>query len=216
MWGIKDFKKWTKKGRPIDESVVVLNISCSNIKKLGDLGNLINLKKLFCDENSLTSLEGIENLINLKYLNCWDNQLTSLEGIENLQYLKYLNCSYNQLTSLGGIENLINLRLLWCYNNSLKSLEGMENLINLQELHCYNNQLTLFEGIEILIKFIKNNKYIINSLNYNFIDSGDYFELYYLFNNLIKCKNNDKINQYIEKIEQMIIKSNGFEKYVLK
>jgi hypothetical protein len=106
---------------------------------------------LSCDNNQLTSLEGIENLVNLKILDCWNNQLTSLEGIENLVNLEALSCSNNQLTSLEGIENLINLEKLWCSNNQLTSLDGIENLVNLEKLWCSNNQLTSLEGVENLI-----------------------------------------------------------------
>jgi hypothetical protein len=67
-----------------------------------------------------------------------------------------------------------------------------------------------------LIKLIKNNKNIINYTNYNFIDSDNYIELKDLFDNLLEYENNNKINEYIEKIEQMIIELRGFENYVLK
>jgi hypothetical protein len=83
-------------------------------------------------------------------------------------------------------------------------------------LNCWNNQLTSLEGIENLIKLIKNNKQIKNNIKYNFIDSNDYIELNDLFKNLINCKKNEKNNNLIKKIEEMIIKLNGFEKYVLK
>jgi Leucine-rich repeat (LRR) protein len=175
MWEINDFNRWIDDGRPINENVINLNISNSNIEILKNLENLVNLKYLTCCNNKLTSLEGIENLVNLEKLNCNDNMLSSLKGIENL--------------------------------------------INLKYLHCYNNQLTSLEGIENFIKLIKNNK-MQNKINYNFTDSNDYIELNNLFNNLIdnliKCENNDKIDEYIEEIEQMIIELNGFQNYVLK
>jgi Leucine-rich repeat (LRR) protein len=142
----------------------------------------------------LISLEGIENLINLKILLCCDNKITSFEEIENLVNLEKLYCHDNQLTSLEGIENLVNLKTLFCYDNQLTSLEGMENLVNL----------------------MKNNKILKNNIKYSFIDSDDFIELKNKFNNLNKCKNDDKINEYIEEIEQMIRKLNGFQKCVLK
>jgi hypothetical protein len=63
---------------------------------------------------------------------------------------------------------------------------------------------------------MKNNKEITKNVNYNFSNSDDNIELNNLFNNLIKCENNDKIDEYIEEIEKMIITLNGFQKYVLK
>jgi Leucine-rich repeat (LRR) protein len=162
-------------------------------------------------------LKGIENLINLIELYCYDNQLTSLEGIENLVNFEKLYCNDNQLTSLKEMENLINLEYLDCYNNKLTSLEGIKNLVDLKELYCDNNKLTSLEGIENLVKLIKNKNNILNFIKINFIDSDDYIELNILFNNLIECKNNHKICEYIEEIEKMITELNGrFQIYVLK
>jgi hypothetical protein len=89
-------------------------------------------------------------------------------------------------------------------------------LDNLIIFYCYGNRLTLLGGIEILIKLINSEKYIKYYLKYSFIDSYDHVELKDLFNNLIKCKNNDKINKYIKEIEKMFITLNGFHKYILK
>jgi Leucine-rich repeat (LRR) protein len=51
MWQFEEFDEWTKKGRPIDENVVELDIQYSNIKTLGNLANLINLESLICNNN---------------------------------------------------------------------------------------------------------------------------------------------------------------------
>jgi Leucine-rich repeat (LRR) protein len=212
MWRSNDFNKWNNEGRPINETVIYLDISDSNIEILGRIENLINLKTINCYGNQLTSLEGIENLVNLTFLRCNNNQLTLLEGIENCVNLNILYCNNNQLTSLEGIENLVNLEYLDYENNQLTSLEGIDNLINLKHLSCNNNQLTSLEGIENLVKLIKNNKQIKNHIKYDFIDSDDYIELNDLFKNLIKC-DDDKIYEYIENI---IKELNGFQKYVLK
>jgi hypothetical protein len=92
-------------------------------------------------------------------------------------------------------------------------LGNLENLINLKILHCCNNQLISLEGIENLIRLIKNNNNILNDMFINFADADDYIELKNLFDNLLNCKNNYKID---EEIEKMIIKLYRFQKYVLK
>jgi hypothetical protein len=53
-------------------------------------------------------------------------------------------------------------------------------------------------------------------LAYNFIYFKDFIKLINLFDNLIRCKNYNKINKYIQEMEQIITKLNGFQKYVLK
>jgi hypothetical protein len=63
---------------------------------------------------------------------------------------------------------------------------------------------------------IKNNKKIIYNISCDFIDSDDYIELTNLFNNAINYTFKYKIYEYIEEIEKMIRKLNGFQKCVLK
>jgi hypothetical protein len=98
----------------------------------------------------------------------------------------------------------------------------MVNLQLLKELNCQDNQLALLEGIESFINLIKNNKKIRKKLYYDFVDSDDsddsddFIEFKKLFDSLIKCKKNDEINKYIEEIEKMLVKINGFQQYILK
>jgi Leucine-rich repeat (LRR) protein len=98
---------------------------------------LINLKKLDCYNNQLTSLEGIENLFNLEDLDCSDNQLTSLEGIEILTKLiknnKQIknNIIYNFIDSDDYIElNELFKNLIKCDDNKIDTyIEEIEKMI---------------------------------------------------------------------------------------
>jgi hypothetical protein len=242
MWHINDFNKWVEDGRPINDKITELSIAKSNIEILGNLENLVNLRELYCVNNQLISLKGIENCIKLEYLNCSGNKLTSLEGIENLINLEYLYCINNCLTTLKGIEKLTILKNIYCDNNFLTSFEEIINLHDLKILSCKTNQLTILVFIENIINFIKHNKKIPNFIIYDLIDFRKYDELDHCINNydinyyainyyyyydeyielkkifdiLLKCKNQDEIDEYIEKIEEMIKELNGFQKYVLK
>lgn len=115
--------------------------------------NLLNLKKLNCSNNELTSLPGA--MTNLESLNCSNNNLTSIpNGMTNLEYI---NCSNNNLTSLreaqasfsrlhGAHKNellrnfMTNVEFLDCSNNKLTSISN--GMTNLKELKCSNNNLT--------------------------------------------------------------------------
>src|SRR5574343_532464 len=131
-WGEEDWEfdelppvlQWAREqGLPFDQ-INILNCSM-NLKNLDGIEQLVNLEKLDCSHNQLTSLEGIENLNNLELLDCSYNQLGSLREIENLRNIEILDCSNNQLTSLRGIENLRNLEVMWCSNNQLTKLRGI-------------------------------------------------------------------------------------------
>jgi hypothetical protein len=106
-------------------------------------------------------------------------------------------------------------------------------LTALNTFYYSHNDLILLEGIEISIKLIKNNRNmpynilknmtdnILKHLNYDFTNydfsnCNEYIELTNLFSALFVSENEDKIDQYIERIEQMIIELRGFENYILK
>ena len=80
-WGISKYNEWIKNGRPVNDEVLTLDISWSNIVSLKGIEKLINLQELYCDDNELISLKGIETLTKLQILECENNQLISLEEI---------------------------------------------------------------------------------------------------------------------------------------
>ena len=103
-----------------------------------------NLKGFICERNTtnLTGLTFSSGLTNLQYLYCDNNSITSLD-VSGLTNLKLLACDSNFLTSLD-VSELTNLRGLWCYNNSITSL-NVSGLTNLEDLHCNTNSLTTLD-----------------------------------------------------------------------
>ena len=94
---------------------------------------------MFADKKNLTNLKGVEHFPNLKKLYCYDNQVSSLDVSKNTA-LEELICYNNQLSSLD-VSNNTALKKLQCYNNQLSSLDVSNNTA-LKELLCYQNQLT--------------------------------------------------------------------------
>jgi hypothetical protein len=150
-WHINEYNKWIQNGCPLNEHVLEIYISDSNLTSLVNLQNLVNLQVLNCSGNNLTNLNGIQNLINLKKLYCYYNQLTDLKDVQNLVNLQILICHFNNLTTLNGIQNLINLQKLDCMHNKLTTLNNIQNLVNLKELFCVNNKLVNLNGVQYLI-----------------------------------------------------------------
>jgi Leucine-rich repeat (LRR) protein len=221
MWNIDDFNKWVKEGRPINENIISLNIDKLNnctfsfnfdykmffnfdYDKIGNLENLVNLKKLSCCSNQLKSLKeikGIEKLVNLKILHCNDNQLSSLEGIENLQLLKKLHCYNNQLTSLEGIEKLVNLEYLHCNGNKLISICDMSEFKKITSIIFDVDCLTISNFVKATD--IKNNNFVIKThklLSSNIInnlqlkiDKKYKYVKYYVFKIMEEYENGQKL-----------------------
>ena len=116
------------------------NINCADkgISDLTGISHFTALKRLYCDDNQLTSLDVSKNTA-LTYLDCYDNQLTSLDISKNTA-LTYLDCYGNQLTSLDVSKNTA-LTYLDCGRNQLTSLDVSKNTA-LTYLDCRRNQLT--------------------------------------------------------------------------
>ena len=112
-----------------------------NQLKTLDLSKNINLETLNCMANNLTTLDLSENK-NLENLFCRDNKLTTLDLSEN-KNLTTLNCMANQLTTLDLSKN-INLTTLICVSTDLSALDLSENK-NLKDLYCDHNKLTTLD-----------------------------------------------------------------------
>lgn len=104
-----------------------------------NLAAIENVTSLDVSEKSLSDLSGIEYFVNLIRLDCQKNNLTSLD-VSNLTKLTALTCNDNQLTSLN-VSSLTKLSILYCQNNQLKTLDVSQNTA-LWNLNCSNNQLS--------------------------------------------------------------------------
>ena len=89
------------------------------------IGNLDDLRKLYLEENNITSLpDSFSNLTALVQLYISFNQLTELpENFGNLDNLYILDLGYNSINNLpDSFLDLSSLTYLWLFNNELSSL----------------------------------------------------------------------------------------------
>ncbi|KAB1066761.1 T9SS type A sorting domain-containing protein [Tamlana haliotis] len=123
----------------IEDFVALTRLYCYN-NSLTSLyvGHITTLKELDCSWNSLPSLD-VSNNIALEKLYCSSNSLPSLDVSSNTA-LEYLSCSRNPLTSLDVSSNTA-LEKLYCHNNSITSLNVSSNTA-LTYIKCDNNHLT--------------------------------------------------------------------------
>ena len=101
-----------------------------------DLSSLLVLNKLYCSGNRLTSLNLSSSIT---HLYCQNNQLSSL-NVSSLSELRYFNCSGNRLTSLNLSSNK-KMEKLECQDNQLTSLTLPSDDTYLYEVRCYGNKL---------------------------------------------------------------------------
>ncbi|CAG8805974.1 33408_t:CDS:2, partial [Racocetra persica] len=119
-----------------------LNISEKELEGSLDLTDFTNLKKLYCNDNKLTSLK-LNNLTKLETIFCFNNQLTNL-GISASNNLENLNCKINQLTDINSLLSNLNsakLKQLDLRDNdfSESDLTYLSKFVNLEYLELSNN-----------------------------------------------------------------------------
>lgn len=102
-----------------------------------DVSNLVNLKKLFCNEGELTNLN-VKGATNLEVLSCYGNKLESIDVTTNTK-LKFLLVMRNNLKEIDVTKN-INLDTFGCFENNLIELD-VRNSPKLFSLNCSNNEL---------------------------------------------------------------------------
>ncbi|CAG8734076.1 2663_t:CDS:1, partial [Ambispora leptoticha] len=92
-------------------SVEKLNIRDKGLKGHLDLREFVNLEKLYCNDNQLTSLDLSKN-INLNELRCYNNELTSLDVSHNPKLIN-LYCDAELFTEnkIIGLEKTSIIRL---------------------------------------------------------------------------------------------------------
>lgn len=118
------------------EATDIMNCYNKSISDLTGINYFVNLTRLDCESNLLTSLD-VTGLTSLNTLICNNNKLIEL-NVSGLSKLTSLHCGENNLSKLN-ISILDKLQYLICDQNRLTSLiVKSENLVSLT---CFQNQL---------------------------------------------------------------------------
>ncbi|HGM1348702.1 TPA: cell wall-binding repeat-containing protein [Clostridioides difficile] len=108
-----------------------------SIKDLSGVNYFVNLKRLYCSNNNLKTLD-VSNNPELEILSCSGNNLETLDVSNNLK-LRDLHFGGNNIKILDISKNK-KLEILYCYDNSLKTLD-VSNNPELTHLSCFGNNL---------------------------------------------------------------------------
>jgi len=174
-----------------------LNISDKELEGSLDLTSFTNLKKLYCQDNKLTSLK-LNNLTKLETIFCFNNRLTKLEtnGLNNLEWL---NSKINNLTDLNSLLsnlNSIKLKQLDLRNNkfSESDLSPLSKFTNLECLEITNN-FSQQGGKNNFSRSLKSLQFSTNLKSLHVVDSAS--------DKFIYCSSNPKDGSVISQIEKL-------------
>ena len=113
--------------------------------------DIANLTSLNVSNKGISNMKGIEYFTALQKLYCWNNSFTSLNLNSNTE-LTYLDCAPNSSLTTLNVSNCSKLQTVYCYNTKLTTLSltykpnltklDCENCTSLTSLNCYSNNLT--------------------------------------------------------------------------
>eukprot|EP01059_Diplonema_ambulator_P011482 TRINITY_DN21414_c0_g1_i1.p1 TRINITY_DN21414_c0_g1~~TRINITY_DN21414_c0_g1_i1.p1 ORF type:complete len:372 (+),score=102.73 TRINITY_DN21414_c0_g1_i1:147-1262(+) len=106
-----------------------LYLHCKGFLRIGEvIGEYLNVKALWLQQNALSKIENLEKLQNVGCLYLHQNCITSMKGLEQLVNLHTLNLSQNYITKIEGLEHLPHLETLLISHNRISDVSGLENL----------------------------------------------------------------------------------------
>jgi len=151
----------------IGSFINLLKLKCdNNLLSTIDISLNTSLRGLYCGSNNLNELDVSQNL-NLSFLWCDRNELNSLDVSQNTNLIN-LNCKLNNLSELDVSKHL-NLSTLNCSFNNLSELDVSQNL-DLTTLYCGGNNLSnidLSNNTKIFFFTCSGNNFTELDLSYN-------------------------------------------------
>lgn len=153
---------------PYTETLLYVDLSDNQIKKIENLENIPNLKYLDLSYNLITKMKLPENNIEELYLIC--NDLTKIDKI-NLKNARIIDLAVNEISKIENLESCLQLRELYLGNNKIENIPDLNYLSHLEILDLQSNKITQidcnFLPTSIKQLLLSDNKNLKNILNFD-------------------------------------------------
>ena len=123
------------------ETLTTLGAPESSIRDLSGIEWALNLKTLYLEGNSLSSVSPLSGLTHLRDLRLSFNPISDLSPVSRLANLTTLYLDRNQIADISAISGLTNLRELGLDDNSISDVSPLSGLLNLTNLYLDGNQI---------------------------------------------------------------------------
>ena len=128
-----------------------LLLGYNSVKKIENIGNLVNLEYLDLDKNDIKNLENLDKNVSLKNLLLSNNGIKKIENLDNNTKIEELNLNFNSLKSITNLGKLLELKYLLLGTNSIKKIENLEKNSKLKWLYLEYNKISKIENLDNLI-----------------------------------------------------------------
>jgi hypothetical protein len=113
----------------------------SEIRNLGPLSELTELREILCSNTLITDLIPIRNLNHLEIFDCSQTPVDDISPLHYSVTIRELNCGYTLLSDLSPISGFVNLEILKCDGLKITDLEFIAKMTNLKMLDCSDTRI---------------------------------------------------------------------------
>ena len=134
--------------------VQITQLECNNqgISTIDGIEQLTNLRELHLSQNNLTEITPLQNLTLLKKVLLGQNQITNIQPLTSSANMQELRLDDNQISDITPIEALTSLKQLLLSNNSIRDITPIQKLTELLELRISNNRIIDIDALANLKK----------------------------------------------------------------
>jgi len=122
----------------------------SEIRNLGPLSELTELREILCPNTLITDLIPIRNLNHLEILDCSQTPVDDISPLHYSVTIRELNCGYTLLSDLLPISGFVNLETLKCDGLKITDLEFTAKMTNLKMLDCSDTRIYDLSPVQYL------------------------------------------------------------------
>lgn len=113
----------------------------SEIRSLGPLSELTELREINCANTLVTDLFPIRNLNHLEILDCSQTPVDDISPLHYSVTIRELNCGYTLISDLSPISGFVNLETLKCDGLKTTDLEFTAKMTSLKMLDCSGTRI---------------------------------------------------------------------------
>lgn len=123
---------------------------CNNnfLSSLAEISQFNQLQTLCLAENQIHQIDGLKSLINLCALDLSNNNINQIKGLSAQKSLEFLNLSNNYISKIEGLSTLRYLHDLSLGDNNIEEIEGLQYLTNLHKLDLRSNKIKKLKGLD--------------------------------------------------------------------
>lgn len=123
------------------EGIQMLDANSQDIKSLKGIGQLADLKWLYCGGNEIVDIGPLAELTDLEVLGISENDIAEISPLGQLQTLEWLYFNENKVRDISPLADLTGLIELYFGENQVSDIHPLANLPRLIRVGLWGNRV---------------------------------------------------------------------------